>query len=66
MLATLFRPFGFIALKTLNYLAFHSFDFEHTWWRLFQKPVVRITFDIYFIITPGFSGIRSIQYLISA
>ena len=22
------RPFGFIALKTINYLAFHSFDFE--------------------------------------
>jgi hypothetical protein len=25
---------------------------------------VRIKFDIYFIITPGFSGIRSIQYLV--
>ena len=23
-------PFGFIALKTLNYLAFQSFDFERT------------------------------------
>jgi len=27
--AILFRPFGFIAPKTLNYLAFQSFDFEH-------------------------------------
>jgi hypothetical protein len=35
-----------IALKTLNYLAFQSFDFEHTWWRLFQKCVVHIKFDI--------------------
>ena len=26
----LFRPFGFIASKTLNYLAFQSFDFERT------------------------------------
>ena len=25
---------GFISTKTLNYLAFQSFDFEHTWWRL--------------------------------
>jgi hypothetical protein len=30
-LATLFRHFGFIAPKTLTYLAFQSFDFEqHT------------------------------------
>jgi hypothetical protein len=26
----LFRPFGFIAPKTLNYLAFQSFYFERT------------------------------------
>ena len=64
ILATLFRAFGLIALKTLNYLAFHSFDVESTWWRLFQKLVVHIKFDIYFIITPSFSGIRSIQYLV--
>jgi hypothetical protein len=43
------RAFGFIALKTLKYLSFHSFDVESTWWGLFQKPVVRIKFDIYFI-----------------
>jgi len=39
--------FGFIASKTLNYLAFQTFDFEHTWWRLFQKRVVRTKFEIY-------------------
>ena len=35
-----FWPFGFIALKTLNYLAFKSLDFECTWCRLLQKRVV--------------------------
>jgi hypothetical protein len=43
----LFRHFGFIAPKILNYLAFKSFDFERTWWRLFQKCVVHTKFDIY-------------------
>ena len=42
--------FSFIALKTLNYLTFQSFDFECTWWRLFQKHVVRIKFDIYVLL----------------
>jgi hypothetical protein len=36
-----------IAPKHLNYLAF---DFERTWWRLFQKRVVRTKFDIYVFI----------------
>ena len=40
-------PFGFIAPKTLNYLAFQYSDFERTWWRLFQKRVVRTKFDLY-------------------
>jgi hypothetical protein len=30
ILAILFRPFGFIAPKTLDYLAFQSFDVERT------------------------------------
>jgi len=34
-------PFGCIAPKTLIYLAFQSFDFERTWWRLFQKRASR-------------------------
>jgi hypothetical protein len=43
-------PFDFIASKALNYLAFQSFDFELTWWRIFQKRVVRTKFDIYVYI----------------
>ena len=50
LMFTLFRSFGFITPKTLNYLAFQSFDFELTWWRLLQKGVVRILFDIYVLI----------------
>ena len=42
------RLFGFIAPKSLNYLAFQSFDFERTWW-LFQKRAVCIKLDIYVI-----------------
>jgi hypothetical protein len=34
----------------LNYLSFQSFDFERTWWRLFQKRVVRTKFNIYVFI----------------
>jgi hypothetical protein len=39
------KPFRFIASKTLNYLALQTPDFEPTWWRLFQKRVVRTIFD---------------------
>jgi hypothetical protein len=39
-LAILFKPFGFIAPKPLNYLVFESFDFERTWWGLFRRRVV--------------------------
>ena len=31
-------------------LAFRYFDFERTWWRLFQKRVVRIKLYIYIFI----------------
>ena len=40
--------------KTLNYLAFKSFDFERTWWRLFQKRIVYTKFDIYVFINATF------------
>jgi len=50
ILAILFKPFSFIAPKTLNYLAFQSFDIERTWWRLFQERVMRTKFDIYVFI----------------
>ena len=42
-----YKHVGFIARKTLNYLNFQSFDFERTWWRLFQKLIVCIKLDIY-------------------
>jgi hypothetical protein len=45
------RSFGFISPKTLNFLAFQYFDFERTWWRLFQKRAVGTKFDIYVCIT---------------
>ena len=35
----------------LSYLAFQPFDFERSWWKLFQKRVVRTKFDIYVFIT---------------
>ena len=41
------RLFGFFAPTILNYLAFQFFDFECSLWTLFQKHVVRTTFDIY-------------------
>jgi hypothetical protein len=72
LILTSFRPFGFIALLTLIYMTFQSFDFdevysrsaswtylmevipetrrERTWWRLFQKRVVRTKFNIYFFL----------------
>jgi hypothetical protein len=36
ILAITFGSFGLIAPKTLKYLAFQSFDFKRTWWRLFR------------------------------
>ena len=50
-MAILFRPFCFIAPKTLNYLASQSFDFEPTLWWLFQKRVVRTKSDNYVFIS---------------
>ena len=38
---------GFIALKTLNYVTFQSLDFQRTYWRWFQKRVMRTNFDIF-------------------
>ena len=37
--------------RPLNYFAFQPFDFERTWWRLFQKRVVCTKLDIYVFIT---------------
>ena len=63
MLAILFRPFGFITPKSLDYLAFQYFDFESTWWSLFQKRVMRTKLDIYVFIIINikfkFEGIKN-------
>ena len=64
----LFRNFGFIAPKTLIYLAFQSLDFERTWWRLFQKRVVRTKFDIYVYIVSVwivYSWLSNVHYTLS-
>ena len=37
--------------SALNYLTFQSFDFEFTWWKLFQKSVGRTKFYICVFIT---------------
>ena len=44
-------PLVYLLAKRLNYLAFQSFDFERTWWSLFQKRVVRTKFDTYVLLT---------------
>ena len=52
ILVILFRPLVLLHERLLNYLAYQSFDFEHTWWRLFQKHVVCTNLDtnIYVLI----------------
>ena len=37
-------PHNLISRRLLNYLVRKYFRFEHTWWRLFQKRVVRTIF----------------------
>ena len=40
-LIILLRPLTYILIKTFNlYLAFQSFDYEHTWRMLLQKRIV--------------------------
>ena len=50
-LALVFMLFGSFAPTTLNYLALKSFDFERTWWRLFQKRLVSTKFEIHVCIS---------------
>ena len=46
------------------YLAFQSLDFDRTWWRLFQKRVVRTKFDIYvFIIQTYLQSLEAVKEL---
>ena len=51
--AILCRNFGFYCSQTLLLFDFQSFEFERTWWWLFQKRVVWTKFDIYVFITPN-------------
>ena len=50
------KPFGVIASKALNYLAFQYIDFERTWWWLFKKRDVRTQLDIYVYICSVFTS----------
>ena len=45
-----FGPMVFLLPKFLHYLAFKSFDYERSWWQLFQKHVVRIKLDVYVLL----------------
>jgi hypothetical protein len=46
------------------YLAFQSFNFVRTWWRLFQKRVVRTKFDIYdFLIQTYIQSLEAVKEL---
>ena len=47
-LAVLFRPLGLLCSKRVS--SVHSFNYDRTWWRLFQKRVVRTKLDIYIFI----------------
>jgi hypothetical protein len=44
-------PLVFLLQKHLSYLAFQSFDFERTWWRLSQKLILHTKLDIYVFIS---------------
>ena len=61
----LFMSFGFIARKNFNYFAFQFCYFERTWWRLFQKRVVRTKLDIYDVIIVDFQDILYSRILIN-
>jgi hypothetical protein len=61
MLTILFRPFGFIVLKT-KLFDFPIFRFWATLWRLFQKRVVRTKFDIYVSIIVDYGAINPYNY----
>jgi len=41
------RPFFTCSQILINYSVFQSFDYECTWWSLFQKCVMLTKFDIY-------------------
>ena len=48
----------FITPKTLIYVAFQSFDFEHTCWSLLQKRVLRTECNFYVLIRSSVSFVK--------
>ena len=57
-------PFGLPAPKT--YLVSQHVDLERTWWRLFQRHVVRTKFDIYVFImvfNKSFASMKNVYKL---
>ena len=46
----LLGPLFFLRQNTFNLCDFTIFDFQRTWWRLFQKRVMRTKLDIYSFI----------------
>ena len=46
----LFGPLVLLLPNTFKLFSCYYFEFERTWWRLFQKRVVRTKFDIYICI----------------
>ena len=50
ILAITFGSFGLIAPKTLNYLAFQSFDFKRTWWSLFRYTLYALNLISTFLL----------------
>ena len=63
--SVLLRPFSFIVPEDFwNYLAFQSFDHEHIWWWLSQKPVMRTKLDIYVLLRPfGFLFLKTFEII---
>ena len=49
--------------KTFGLLAMQYFDCDHTWWRLFQKRVVCIEFDIYVFSSARMMRLSGITFI---
>jgi len=47
--------------KTFNYLALQSFDYECTWWSLFQRCVVGTKTDIFIVIEGAHSPAEKVK-----
>jgi hypothetical protein len=52
--------FAFIVPKHYNLFGYSVVDFERSWWRLFQRLVVRTKSDIYVLTTDRLSRLQMI------